>query len=171
MAFARGADRAALRTGGRGGVDLSRGRAAVGSPRPKRRGRKKRLPGHNFALRLRDCRESMLRFLHASAVPVTHNQAEQDMRMRKVRQKISGGFWSEQGCRPSPPCGACCRVRGSKAATGSRPCGEGPRSSSPLSLPNGRWLAFAQARLGARPSPLPFSRPRAGQVTYLGGYR
>ena len=91
----------------------------LAAPRPKRRGRKKRLPGHNLALRLRDCRESMRRFLHESAVPVTPNQAEQDMRMRKVRQKVSGGFWSEQGCRTSPLCGACCRVRGSKAATAS----------------------------------------------------
>ena len=62
-----------------------------------RRGPQKRQPGHNLALQLRDCRESVLRFLHEPAVPFTHNRAEQDVRMMKVRQKISDGFRSEQG--------------------------------------------------------------------------
>ena len=69
------------------------------APQPKRRGPKKRRPGHNLALRLRDCQESVLRFLHESAVPFTHNLAEQDVRMMKVSQKISGGFRSEQGAQ------------------------------------------------------------------------
>ena len=55
--------------------------------------------GHNFASRLRDCWESVLRFLHEPAVPFTNNLAEQDVRMMKVRQKISGGFPSEQWAR------------------------------------------------------------------------
>ena len=50
---------------------------------PKRRGPKKRRPGHNLALRLRDCRESVLRFLHEPAIPFTHNLAEQDVRMMR----------------------------------------------------------------------------------------
>ena len=69
------------------------------APQPKRRGPKKRRPGHNLALRLQTCRESVLRFLHEPAVPFTNNLAEQDVRMMKVRQKISGGFRSEQGAR------------------------------------------------------------------------
>ena len=64
-----------------------------------RRGPKKRRPGHNLALRLQNCRESALRLLHEPAVPFTNNLAEQDVLMRKVRQKISGGFRSEQGAQ------------------------------------------------------------------------
>jgi len=64
-----------------------------------RRGRKKRRPGHNLALRLRDRQESVLRFVRDERVPFTNNQAEQDLRMMKLRMKISGGFRSEQGAQ------------------------------------------------------------------------
>ncbi len=57
-----------------------------------RRGRKKRRTGHNLLLRLRDCKDGVLRFLSDSDVPFINNQAEQDVRMMKVKQKISGGF-------------------------------------------------------------------------------
>ena len=140
------------------------------APQPKRRGHQKRRPRRNLALRLRGCRESVLRFLHEPAIPFTNNLAGQDMRMRKVRQKISGGFRSKQGHRILPRCATCCRVRASKAATAARPCGNGPRSSSPHSLPNGRAALPRPDRLEARPSPLPFSQPRAGQPAYLGSY-
>ena len=39
----------------------------------------------------------MLRFLTNPAVPFTNNQAEQDRPMTKLKQKISGGFRSQQG--------------------------------------------------------------------------
>jgi len=61
------------------------------------RGRPRRRTGHNLLIRLRDHKEDTLRFLHDPAVPFTNNQAERDLRMMKVRQKISGGFRSNSG--------------------------------------------------------------------------
>ena len=71
----------------------------LAAPQPKRRGRQKHGPMHNLALRLRNCQDSVLRFLHEPAILFTHNQAEQDVRMMKVRQKISGAFLLEQGAQ------------------------------------------------------------------------
>jgi transposase len=65
----------------------------------KRRGRPRRRPGHNLLLRLSERKEDVLRFLIDPRVPFTNNLAEQAARMMKVKQKISGGFRSEQGAR------------------------------------------------------------------------
>jgi transposase len=64
---------------------------------PKRRGRRRRRTGHNLLLRLSTRKDDVLRFLTDPDVPFTNNQAEQDGRMMKVKQKISGGFRSEDG--------------------------------------------------------------------------
>ena len=64
-----------------------------------RKGRPKRRPGHNLALRFRDFKTETLRFLHEPGVPFTNNQAERDLRMMKLRMKISGAFRSAQGAR------------------------------------------------------------------------
>jgi len=66
-------------------------------PRDIKRGRIRRRTGHNLLLRLKAHREAVLLFLHNPAVPFTNNEAERDVRMMKLRQKISGGFRTQQG--------------------------------------------------------------------------
>jgi transposase len=63
----------------------------------KRRGRQQRRTGHNLLLCLSTRQQDVLRFLTDPEVPFSNNQAEQDGRMMKVKQKISGGFRSEDG--------------------------------------------------------------------------
>jgi transposase len=63
----------------------------------ERRGRKPRRTGHNLLLRLRTRKQDALRFLHDPAVPFSNNVGERDVRMTKVKQKISGGFRSTGG--------------------------------------------------------------------------
>ena len=60
--------------------------------RPGARGRSPKRVGHNLLERLRDHKAAVLRFVFDFAVPFTNNQAEQDIRMMKVKMKISGGF-------------------------------------------------------------------------------
>ena len=64
-----------------------------------KRGRAPRRVGHNLLLRLLNRKQDVLRFLTDPSVPFTNNLAEQDGRMMKVRQKISGGFRSEDGAK------------------------------------------------------------------------
>ena len=64
-----------------------------------KRGRAPRRVGHNLLLRLLTRKPDVLRFLTDPTVPFTNNLAEQDARMMKVQQKISGGFRSEGGAR------------------------------------------------------------------------
>src|SRR5208337_4148692 len=56
-------------------------------------------PGHNLLIRLHKFKPDVLRFLYDFAVPFTNNQAEQDLRMMKVKMKISGGFRTMAGAR------------------------------------------------------------------------
>jgi transposase len=64
-----------------------------------RRGRTPRRVGHNLLLRLSTRKQDVLRFLTDRNVPFTNNLAEQDGRMMKLRQKISGGFRSDDGAK------------------------------------------------------------------------
>ena len=58
-------------------------------------GKPKRRKGHNLALNLHRYGDETLRFLADPDVPFTNNEAERDLRMMKLRQKISGGFRSQ----------------------------------------------------------------------------
>lgn len=62
-----------------------------------KRGRQPKRTGHNLLLRLLHYKQDVLRFLHDPAVPFTNNDAERDLRMMKCKQKISGGFRSDNG--------------------------------------------------------------------------
>ena len=65
--------------------------------KPGKRGRQPRRVGHNLLLRLLIRKQDVLRFSTDPTVPFTNNLAEQDGRMMKVQQKVSGGFRSEDG--------------------------------------------------------------------------
>jgi transposase len=70
-----------------------------------RRGRLPRSKSRNLLERLRDFEHDVLRFMVEEEVPFSNNLAENDLRMTKVQQKISGCFRSPEGAR------IFCRIR------------------------------------------------------------
>jgi transposase len=67
--------------------------------RPPSRGRLKHRPGFNLLTRFKTFNQDVLRFLLDFNVPFTNNLAEQDIRMMKVKMKISGAFRTFAGAK------------------------------------------------------------------------
>jgi transposase len=85
---------------------ITKGRRANPIPmRPLGHGRLKRPPVNNLLNRLADQEAAVLLFMHDFQVPFDNNQSERDLRMMKVKQKVSGCFRSPEGAADF------CRIR------------------------------------------------------------
>ena len=58
----------------------------------KTRGKTRQRPGKNLVDRLANYQQEVLRFIFDLSLPFTNNQGERDIRMVKLKQKISGSF-------------------------------------------------------------------------------
>ncbi len=68
-------------------------------PKKKKRGRIKRTKAQNLLRRLQEHENEVLAFMHDLNTPFTNNLGEQDIRMIKVRLKVSGCFRTLDGAQ------------------------------------------------------------------------
>jgi len=84
----------------RGGKELPE----IPKPKKPKRGKIAKSDAHNLWERLKKYESAVLLFAKLSYVPFTNNRAERDLRMTKVKQKVSGCFRTEKYAR------AYCRI-------------------------------------------------------------